>query len=232
MLEDGQRKGSEHRQAAQQRELALRNPRFRVDAGEPAPRHRRENRKQRSGRDQSSPKAEPRDEDGRQNRPHADASDQQALEYAEHAREHIVGRGPLQESESGHVDDGVSDSQNPEENERRGLVGPHADERDRQAPEEKPDPEVRGQPVASDERERHHCAKKPADPDGGVEKSRARLPEAEELERGHHHENVESSVDERLSGVERDDEPETRLARDRPEARERLGRDSAPRAPV
>ena len=198
-----------------------------VHVVEPRPGRHDEQRQQRSGRDQRTARAEPVEQERRGQRAEADGQQEQALHHAEDPRDHFVGGGALQKRHARDVDDRVADPDDPEQDERKDLIGPDREERNRHAPDEDPDPEVGGEPSPADECGRGERAQQAADADRGVEEADAGVPRVEQLQRYHDDQHVEHPVDEGLCGKEADEQAQPALPGDRPETEEELVDDRA-----
>ncbi len=96
VLERRRRQGREHRQAAKEGELSLGHRDLGVDPRKPGPGENGQNRKHGARCEESAADPEERHEQRRQDRPQAEGGDEQALDHAEHARQHLVGRRPLE----------------------------------------------------------------------------------------------------------------------------------------
>lgn len=143
------------------------------------------------------------------------------------ADEHSVGHRALQERERGHVHERGADAEQAEQEEGRHRLRPDAEERDRRAPDHHPQPEVAREPAAADERDRHERSEQAADADRRVEEADARLAEVEQVERHGDDEHAERTRDERLRGVEPDQQAQLRIGAYGPEAGERLAQHGA-----
>ncbi len=174
------------------------------------------------GDDQRATDLEGRDENRREDRSEAERADEDALHDSEHARQHLVRNGSLEQRQPGDVDERDADADDGQEEQRHRRLGEQPDHQDRQAPEHEPDREVRAEAIATDERERAEAAEEPSDPDRRVEEPDARLAEVEQLEGRDDDQHVERAGDQRLRAVEPDDQPQARVAPDRGEACEAL----------
>jgi hypothetical protein len=144
------------------------------------------------------------------------------VQDAEHARQHLARRPPLQNREAGDVADDVREADQAERDERCAGPGKPAQEKQRPTRTGHRDAERRGQPPMPHERQRECRADQPADPHGGVEVADAARAEIEQLESRYGDEDAEGAVHERLRSEEADDQPQARVASDCAEAGARL----------
>ena len=133
-------------------------------------------RQQRAREDERPADADGVDHQRGEDRAEPDGPDEDALDHAENARQHLVGHGALQERQGGDVDDRVPDADDREQDQRDRRLREDADQRDRESPEDQAEPEVGGQSLPADESERRDRAEQAADPDRRVQE--ARLPPA------------------------------------------------------
>src|SRR4029453_17773653 len=96
------------------------------------------------------------------------------------------------------------------------------DQRDRNAPENQAEREVRGETLAANKGEGRDRAEQPADAHGRIEEADARLAEIEELEGCDDDQDVQRTRNERLDPVQDHNECEVAVARDGTEAAEEL----------
>ncbi len=207
---------------AEQLELLLGDARRTVDPGQPWPGGNHEQRQQRPGDDQRTPRAEPVEQQRCHQRTEPDREQEEALEHTEDAREHVLWSRALHQGHSRDVDERVPDADEGEQDEDGRLVRPHRDERDRDSPDEDPDPEVRCEATPPDQRRRGQRADQASDADRRVEETDSRLPCVEQLERDDHDQDVQHPVDERLRTEEPDQQPQPTFAHNRPEAGEQF----------
>jgi hypothetical protein len=201
--------------------------RGRVDHHQLPPRDRGE-RRQEGARGHQRP-ARPDEVDQRRSQcsSQTDRCDQDHLEHAEHTADHGGRSCALQQCQPGHVDEGVPDAEHDESGQRDPEVRPDPDRHERRAPEHDPQAEVGGEPLATDQCERREGAEGAADAHGGVEEPDRRIASVQELERRDDHEDAKRSGDQRLRGVEQDDDAEPPVAADRPKAAGRLAPETA-----
>ena len=142
------------------------------------------------------------DQQRREQAADADRADQDALEHAEHAGQHVVRHRSLHDREGVDVDDRVTEPDEREREQRHGHRRRDPDQDQRQSEQPDPDPEIGGEPPAGREDECDEAADEAADPERGVEVADPRVVDTEQLERADDDENGERARDERLRGVE------------------------------
>ena len=198
-----------------------------VDRIQARPGRQHQQRQQRARGDQCATRAEPVQEQRRSERAEPHGEEEQALHHAEDACDHLLRRGTLQQGHARDVDDRVADADDREQHEREHLVRPDRDERNRNAPDEDAEAEVRSEPTPADEGRRSDSAEQAADADGGIEEADARVPGVEELQRDHHDQDVQHPVDERLRGEQPHEQTQAPLPGDDAETGEQLFGDRA-----
>src|SRR4029078_11023753 len=124
MLERGRWQRGKEREAEEQIELALGHDRPLVNPAPPGPGDERKRRQQEAGGDERPADTEQRDEERSDDRAQAECGDDEALEHAEDAPEHLLRCGPLQKREARDVDERVADTEQTEEDDRRSGVRP------------------------------------------------------------------------------------------------------------
>ena len=89
---------------------------------------------------------------------------------------------------------------------------PDPDRRERRAPEHDPEPEVGGEPLAADQRERGQRPGDAADAHAALSRPTVESLRCEQLEGGDDDEDAERPGEQRLRGVEADDDAELPVA--------------------
>ena len=159
------------------------------------------------------------DQRRRQQRAEAEGGNEHALEDAEHARDHLGWAGALHEGHRRHVDEGVSDADDRERDDRDPRVGKQAEQGERQAPEHEPGAEIAGQALPSDEREHHRRSDQGADAAHRLEQAEPGVAHVQQAERRRDEQHAEGAGDEALRAVEADQQPQARLGADGADAR-------------
>ena len=131
-----------------------------------------------------------------------DRAEQDALEHAEHPAEDVIRDDALEQRQGGDVGDRVPDPDDGEREQGNGIAGEDADHGERHAEQHDADPEVRGEPAAGREHERHEASHEASDPERRAQVADAGVARVDQLERDEHDEHVERAGDERLRGVE------------------------------
>ena len=98
-----------------------------------------------------------------------DRAEQEALEHAEHAPQHLVRDGALHDRERVDVDERVAEPDHPERDERSGNGRGRPQEHERDAEEHDAEAEVGSEPAPRREDERHEASDEAARSEGGVE---------------------------------------------------------------
>ena len=212
----------EERDRPQEPQLPGRRERFGVQSADPAPEQGCQHGQERAGHDQCAADPDRLDHQRRRNGAEAQRRDEDALHDAEHAGENLVRDRALEKRQGGDVDDGVPDSDKAEEDESDRRIREDADQGNRKAPHDQSEPEIGGELLPSDERERGESPEEAADADRRVQEADARLTQVEQLERRDDDQDVERTRDQRLGPVEADDQPQVAIRRDRAEAGEEL----------
>ena len=107
----------------------------------------------------------------RQQRPDAHSGQQERLERAKGAGEHVVGDGALEQRRRGDVDERVTEPDQREAERHEGELRKTGDQGQRPAVEGQSEAEVSGQTPAADEREHDRPADDAADPLGRIERA-------------------------------------------------------------
>ena len=142
----------------------------------------------------------------------------QAPRHAEHAGQHLVGDGALEEREPRDVDDAVRSADHREQEDHGQAIGKRRDQHDRHSPEDERPGEGRREPLAA-QRDRAERADQASGTDRGRQVSDLRCPSVEHLVGDDDDEDVQAPAYERLRGDEADEQPR---ARDLPDCREAL----------
>ena len=200
-----------------------------VDLQQLPPGQRRQHRQERAGGDERPADADRVDQNRRQHRAEPDRADEDHLEHAEDATDHVRRRGPLEQRQPGDVDERVAEAEHAERDERNPGLRPDADRSQGRAPEQDPDPEVRGETLAADQRERRQRADDPADPGSRVQEADAGVSPLQQVERGDDDEHAERTGDHGLGAEYRAiDDAQPPFDRDRLEACGRVAQERAP----
>ena len=130
--------------------------------------------------EERGPKADQVEDGRRHERPDRRGAHREAPGHAEHARQHLVGHGALEEREAGDVDDAVRGADRGEQDDDRSGLGERRDQHDRDAPEDDRPRERRRQPLAA-KRDRAERAEQPTGADRGGQVAHLRRSPVEHL---------------------------------------------------
>ena len=152
----------------------------------------------------------------------ADHAEQGRLEHAEDAPEHLLGRDPLDQRDHGHVDERVGHADRRECADHDGERRPRADERERHSPQHETNGEYAGEARTVAKPRHHDRPEDPADPERRDEQRDAGVAELQQVCAHDHYQHVERSADERLRGVQADEQPQRLVGGDRAKPGQRL----------
>ena len=148
--------------------------------------------------DQRAAGPDPRDEDRRDEPAERRTSVGDAVDEPEDGDPRCVRGHPLDEGEPGDIDEGIADADGDHGAEGHDRIDDEADHRDRRTPARERDRERRTKALATCERDRGDRPEQPAQTHRRVERSHARIAQAEQLDGRDDDEDRQQATDERL----------------------------------